>query len=45
MKKLMGDQLRYVHSGDEIRIRTGIERIMWNAREKAGTALSLNLTM
>ena len=36
MKKLMGDRLRYVHSGDEIRIRTGIERIMWNAHEKAG---------
>ena len=36
MKKLMGDQLHYVHSGDEIRIRTGIERIVWNAREKAG---------
>ena len=26
MKKLMGNQLHYVHSGDEIRIRTGIER-------------------
>ncbi len=36
MKKLMGNQLYYVHSGDEIRIRTGIERIMWNPREKAG---------
>ena len=24
MKKLMGDKLHYVHSGDEIRIRTGI---------------------
>ena len=36
MKKLMGNQLHYVHSGDEIRIRTGIERIMWNPREKAG---------
>ena len=30
MKKLMGDQLHYVHCGDEIRIRTTIERIMWN---------------
>ena len=36
MKKLMGNQLHYVHSGDEIRIRTGIERIWWNPREKAG---------
>ena len=36
MKKLMGNQLHYVHSGDEIRIRTGIERILWNPREKAG---------
>ncbi len=36
MKKLMGKQLHYVHSGDEIRIRTGIERIVWNPREKAG---------
>lgn len=36
MKKLMGNQLHYVHSGDEIRIRTGIERIVWNPREKAG---------
>ena len=34
MKKLMGDQLHYVHSGDEIRIRTGIERIVWSVREK-----------
>ena len=38
MKKLMGDQLRYVHSGDEIRIRTGIERFMWNARGKAAVS-------
>ena len=30
MKKLMGDQLHYVHCGDEIRIRTTIERIVWN---------------
>ena len=37
MKKLMGDQLQYVHSGDEIRIRTGIDRIMWNAAERAGS--------
>ena len=36
MKKLMGNQLHYVHSGDEIRIRTGIERIWWDPREKAG---------
>ena len=36
MKKLMGNQLHYVHSGDEIRIRTGIERIVWNPRDKAG---------
>jgi 7,8-dihydropterin-6-yl-methyl-4-(beta-D-ribofuranosyl)aminobenzene 5'-phosphate synthase len=36
MKKLMGNQLHYVHCGDEIRIRTGIERIVWNPREKAG---------
>ena len=36
MKKLMGNQLHYVHSGDEIRIRTGIERIVWNQRDKAG---------
>ena len=34
MKKLMGNQLHYVHSGDEIRIRTGIERIAWNVREE-----------
>ena len=34
MKKLMGNQLHYVHSGDEIRIRTGIERIVWNVREE-----------
>ena len=34
MKKLMGDQLHYVHSGDEIRIRTGVERIVWSVREK-----------
>lgn len=25
MKKLMGDRLHYVHSGDEIRVQTGIE--------------------
>ena len=35
MKKLMGSQLHYVHSGDEIRIRTGIERIRWNPLEYA----------
>ena len=29
MKKLMGDKLHYVHSGDEIRIRTKLERILW----------------
>ena len=34
MKKLMGNQLHYVHSGDEIRIRTGIDRIVWSVREK-----------
>ena len=34
MKKLMGSQLRYVHSGDEIRIRTAAERIMWSAAER-----------
>lgn len=35
MKKLMGSQLHYVHSGDEVRIRTGIERILWNPADYA----------
>lgn len=35
MKKLMGNNLHYVHSGDEIKIRTKIERIMWDAAGKA----------
>ena len=35
MKKLMGTQLHYVHSGDEVRIRTGIERILWNPADYA----------
>lgn len=38
MKKLMGDKLHYVHSGDEIRVRTTIDRIMWNVSEKAAKA-------
>ena len=38
MRKLMGDQLRYVHSGDEIRIRTAVERILWDAAERAASA-------
>lgn len=40
MKKLMGDQLHYVHSGDEIKIRTGIERILWNAAERRAKSLA-----
>ena len=35
MKKLMGSQLHYVHSGDEVRSRTGIERILWNPADYA----------
>ena len=42
MKKLMGDKLHYVHSGDEIKIRTKIDRIMWNASERAAAAGNRN---
>ena len=34
MKKLMGDKLHYVHSGDEIRIRTKLERILWKVVDR-----------
>ena len=44
MKKLMGNQLHYVHSGDEIRIRTGIERIVWNVREEMKPAQDIEPT-
>ena len=35
MKKIMGGQLQYVHSGDEIKIRTSVESITWNPAERA----------
>ena len=44
MKKLMGNQLHYVHSGDEIRIRTGIERIVWNVHEEMKPAQDIEPT-
>ena len=34
MKKLMGEKLHYVHSGDEIRIRTKLERILWKVVDR-----------
>lgn len=34
MRKLMGDKLHYVHSGDEIRIRTKLERILWKVVDR-----------